>query len=196
MKQIMFARTFPSYHPRKGEPTYFVEKMLKWYMEHTDTMKDLNIPAYYEATKTNIDTNLFDSLEPKFHTIRAGNRWKEGDTFAPKIWMGKAYHSPTYQFLPPIKVVQTIDVSFYVSKFRNTEIIGIYPADESGPIPLNWIWTNIAKNDGLGNKDFFDWFANEPTFKKTKRLDAQIICWESVDYLDANKDPLRDLFED
>lgn len=25
-KVITFSRTFPAYHPRKGEPTYFVEK--------------------------------------------------------------------------------------------------------------------------------------------------------------------------
>jgi hypothetical protein len=27
MKPILFSRFFPAYHPKKGQPTYFVEKI-------------------------------------------------------------------------------------------------------------------------------------------------------------------------
>jgi hypothetical protein len=30
-KVLTFSRVFPSYHPKAGHPTYFVEKMLQWY---------------------------------------------------------------------------------------------------------------------------------------------------------------------
>jgi len=86
---LTFSRTFPSYHPRKGEPTYFVEKIWNNILKNENT-------SYYEicSLNDNIEENkkaiiwdfwvmlkkAHEVPESKYHTIRAGHRWKVGYT--------------------------------------------------------------------------------------------------------------------
>lgn len=73
---LTFSRVYPSYHPKAGEPTYFVEKIWQ------------SIPGLYRDTNLPGDV-LFDEqyrylrndFTAKYHTIRAGHRWKAGDWF-------------------------------------------------------------------------------------------------------------------
>lgn len=187
MKQIMFARTFPSYHPRKGEPTYFVEKMMKWYMSQVKELSVLNIPQYQE-TVGGFSIKEFDGCGIKYHTIRSGYHWKQGDEFAPKVWTGKPYNSPTYQFLPPIKVKQTYNImirrmgnlnnnisTFFSFAGKEVKLMG-------QPVPLHL--RHLSVNDGLGFADFSDWFTKSPEFKREGLFQGQIICWEPVNYID------------
>lgn len=164
MKVITFSRFFPANHPKKGQPTHFVEKI--WQSIEEDFSK--TIIGLDEELKHFV--NIFHY--PKYHTIRAGNRWKVGEKFSPRIWSGLPYRSKQIEFAPPIEIKKVWDVEICGDGLRKT--IGIIePKSEYRKlIPL----ANVAKNDGLSNEDFISWFPKDGTF--------QILCWnESINYL-------------
>lgn len=115
MKVLTFSRVYPSYHPRKGESTFFVDKIISG---------------------------------EKSHTIRAGNRWKVGDKFSPRVWSDKPYRSPQIEFAPAIEVKKVFDFKVtddgYLLNGKSLNLDGL---------------TELAKNDGLGADDFELWFA-------------------------------------
>lgn len=173
---ITFSRQYPSYHPRKGEPTYFVEKMIQWYWDTQnnnpfgsviDMLHELNFNKFPLDFIMDF-SNQFDPEvnEWKGHTIRAGHRFKDGDTFKPCVWTGAPYRSLQMQFLPEIKIPKLWNIElkrkeFYINKKR-------MPADEVGI---------MAGNDGLSFVDFMHWF------KYPKPFDGQIISWnENIEY--------------
>lgn len=168
-KVIIFSRTFPSYHPRKGEPTYFVEKILKG-LPHT---------GMQEPNGIEIDLGMIIEAHTKYHTIRAGHRWKEGDWFSPKVWgddinpkSGRKgpYHSKQIQFAPDIQIKKVWD--FEIS--GNDGKFFIYQS----PFTSKGIFVNeVANNDGLTVDDFKSWF------RYPNHFDGQIICWnENINY--------------
>ncbi len=162
-KVITFSTTFPSYHPRKGEPTYFVEKLWSGWadmgmvMDNVD-FKDLpfDFDKYYQG-------------KPKWHTIRAGHRWRVGDKFSPRVWSGKPYNSKQIIIAPDTEIVKVWD-------FR------MFWADEI-MISLNKVTASdydhrkIAENDGLDIMDFYYWFRTDKI--RTTPFDGQIICWNN-----------------
>jgi hypothetical protein len=165
MKVITFSRTYPSYHPKAGQPTYFVEKV--W-----SSLDKLGFPKLNSISEDLVPDSILSRLEdfqPKHHTIRAGHRWKEGDWFSPRVWSGKPYASKMIQFAPDIQVKKTWDFLLEDDGciFINGELYA-YPNSDFALQPL-------ASNDGLEVVDMMNWF-NEP-------LDGQIICWnESINY--------------
>lgn len=139
---ITFSTSFPSYHRRKNQPTYFVEKMLL-------SLGDQTISPDYL---------------PKGHTIRAGNRWKVGDKFSPRIWSGRPYHTEQITFAPDVEVKKVWDFTLLGTRaFINGA-------------PLSGISRDalevIAANDGLSYEDFLDWFKFPSDFS------GQIIAWD------------------
>lgn len=176
-KVITFSRVFPTYHPRAGEPTYFVEK-LHWAITstifeswpHADAMlRDLN-----KHLPENIIQDFIDDLDDetdysgieKNHTIRAGHRWKVGDKFSPRVWSGKPYNSKQIIIAPDIEVKKIWDV-----EFDEDGCFWIFSDKERGPRVLH----RVAKNDGLTKDDLIAWF-NKP-------FTGQIICWnETINY--------------
>lgn len=92
---MMFATVYPHYHPKKGQPTNFIQKI--WANPHV-------IPINADLLGFPEDRNAFLA---KGHTIRAGNRWKVGDYFKPLVWSGKPYRSKTIQIASPIMVEKT-----------------------------------------------------------------------------------------
>jgi hypothetical protein len=157
-KVLTFSRTFPSYHPRKGEPTYFVEKIwnsICW--DEGVQREEFPIPYHLGIDFRNTD-------DKKHHTIRAGHRFKAGDWFSPRVWSGKPYNSKQIIIAPDIQVKKTWD--FYKDEYK-----WLIPGDTT----LN----EIAENDGLSIVDFMDWFY----IGKGKSFDGQIICWnENINY--------------
>lgn len=156
---MMFARTFPHYHPKKGQPTWFVEKICAG-------LADKGILAGDPFWK-GLDCDFYKYYNgvPKWHTIRAGSRWKVGDYFKPLIWSGKPYRSKTIQIASPImvekewKILMTAVGHVYVNGriFEQLEI--------------------LAKNDGLTGDDLNDWFP------ANKHFEGQIICWnKNIEY--------------
>jgi len=155
-KVIIFSRFFPAYHPRKGEPTFFVEKMwtdLFW--QHIIDNNNMDDPLLEEEIK-NFYTKTW---EGKSHTIRAGNRWKVGDWFSPRVWSGKPYNSKQILLTPPIEVK-----AVYHFKQKN----GVFYLNHK---KINIQKSDIPVNDGLSTDDFIKWF------RPYRNFEGQIICW-------------------
>lgn len=168
---ITFSRTYPSYHPKAGQPTYFIEKFLSSILDadhiaqHYRNLEILKSIGGYDITT--LDLRPIECFKPKHHTIRAGHRWKAGDWFSPRVWSGKPYNSKQVQFAPDIQVKKTWDI----------EVDGdgciwiVSDTDNEDPIILE----ALAKNVGLTLDDLQAWFS--------KPLVGQIICWnESINY--------------
>ncbi len=165
---IMFSRFFPAYHPRKGEPTCFVEKIYNGLeidfhdRSWVGLLNDLNngiMPILAEFVFGGID---YKETGTKGHTIRIGNRWKAGDKFSPRVWSGKPYRSKQIIIAPDIEVKKTFD--FSITKKNGYMING------NGYNTISTIGI-VAGNDGLATDDFELWFAKE--------FSGQIICWNN-----------------
>ena len=154
MKEIMFSRVFPAYHPRKGEPTYFVEQMLKQLI--------VNGKASTEDLKGEfVNCKILGEVGYKGHTIRKVHHFKEGDYFKPKVWTVLPYKSVKHQFAPPVMVEKTFDFTLdKVNFFVNGNTYGLKQLER------------LAMNDGLSCEDFECWFNSNP-------FDGQIIVWNN-----------------
>lgn len=163
---ITFSTRFPSYHPRKGEQTHFVEKIWNSLPNHYDLDK-LNpgkkkeVELFWQALQMN-----YRMFGPKLHTIRAGHRWKAGDKFSPRVWSGVPYHSPQIIIAPDMEV----------KKVWTFEVFG--EGDVRIGSKINQIFLrHIAANDGLSLDDFLAWF------KYPQPFNGQVIAWdENVNY--------------
>lgn len=175
-KVITFSRFFPAYHPKKGEPTYFVEKIFNGLVR-------LKLPI--KSTGLDYDAEL--SNEEKYHTIRSGKRWNVGDKFSPRVWSGKPYCSPMLEIAPDIEVKKVWDIKITTQNDDgehdwsfieiNDKSYTVY-SDEY----LSQVIKDVAKNDGLSTTDLFEWFRLERTKNQKlndedKVFDGQIICW-------------------
>ena len=172
-KVITFSRVFPAYHPKAGQPTYFVEKLWKS-LGNLDYQWDL-VKVLQVSDALNVKMP-YSEFEPKHHTIRAGNRWKVGDKFSPRVWSGKPYNSKQIIIAPDIEIKKIWDVKVEKEVYYN---------ENSGVNVITKISINgahktanyepLAKNDGLSLDDLCDWFA--------KPMIGQIICWnENIEY--------------
>lgn len=158
-KVIPFSRVFPAYHPRKGEPTYFVEK----FWESIRNEQNILSPQYQFMKDEKIsDIMRWNHYQPKHHTIRAGNRWKEGDKFSPRVWSGKPYNSKQIIIAPDIEIVKVWSISKDLIS-KNFYINGIEQEADN--------LLELAKNDGLSLSDLLLWFQYPKPFV------GQIICW-------------------
>ena len=177
---ITFSRQFPSYHPKKGEPTYFVEQIcnslnrMGYAIEEIDCLCMDNI-GLHDSVKTQ-----------KHHTIRAGSRWKAGDKFSPRVWSGRPYNTPQVTISEDVEVIKTWKIEIYYFPDLDVEVpFEVFINDrfycEVGSIA----WDEIAKNDGLSGQDLTAWFVKK-NFKFIKGVpifSGQIICWnEKINY--------------
>lgn len=163
-KVITFSRTFPSYHPRKGEPTFFLEKF--W---SSIGMKNEEIISQFIWP-----SDWFDQKhQPKHHTIRLGHRFKVGDWFSPRVWSGKPYKSKQIIISPDIQVKKTWNLEIDEAGVWAIGLPGTqlkYTDDKQD--------SEIALNDGLSEQDLYWWFKDSK-----KPLAGQIICWnENIEY--------------
>lgn len=212
-KVITFSRVFPAYHPRAGQPTGFMEKLLKslypdttyypvccewcgWMgmscacggggqIADTGDYSDPTCPKCF-STKLEGDLSAFDFINtyylescgtPKHHTIRAGNRWKVGDKFSPRVWSGKPYASKQIAIAPDIEIKKIwrykIDACGVPSIGPHNSGLTIYTDEYQD--------AEIAKNDGLSEEDLYWWL--KPHWQNGKELTAQIICWnDTINY--------------
>ncbi len=163
-KVLTFSRTYPAYHLRKGEPTYFVEKLTKSRILAGGRPVDIPAEVFSEP--------MYFVVEPKHHTIRAGNRWKVGDKFSPRVWSGKPYQSKQIIIAPDLEVKKVW--TFDLMKVDRGNLLVINGVEK--PIDL---LAEIAANDGLELADLLLWFK----FPKEQVTNFQIICWnDSVNY--------------
>lgn len=167
-KVITFSRFFPSYHPKKGQPTYFVEKIWahlilseKFDWESCESyLCGFWCEGIFSMKKVEECVNT-DAL--KIHTIREDSRWKVGDVFSPRVWSGKPYYSKQIVFAPELTITKTekIGTVMYGDEMRFWKP---YEGTDWAHRPdmkqtLSRLETEtIAKNDGLLVDDFRAWF--------------------------------------
>jgi len=157
---ITFSRTFPAYHPKAGQPTYFVEKFTRSRILMGERPCDISDEIF--------STEMYYICEPKNHTIRAGSRWKVGDKFSPRVWSGKPYQSKQIIIAPDIEIKKTWD--FTIDLISPSICLNGFPLGSNNLI-------EIATNDGLNVDELLAWF------KFPKPYTGQIICWnENVNY--------------
>lgn len=180
---ITFSRTFPSYHPRKGEDTFFAEKIWKSLdkLELTSIHLDQCINNYYQQIGY---LEKYNDIHSKYHTIRAGNRWKVGDKFSSRVWSGKPYASKQIIITPDIEIkkVWSITIELIRKPMENSDYeTACYKFLIDGVI-VNDVET-LAKNDGLSYHDLIDWFKLFQSLDKPRLMrkvfDGQIICWSN-----------------
>lgn len=117
------------------------------------------------ATDFNFAIMNDDNYKAKHHTIRAGNRWKVGDKFSPRVWSKKPYNSKHIIIAPDIEVKKIWDF-----EIKDSEVI------INGCL-YNGKAKELIKNDGLKEMEFWQWFKFPKPFK------GQIICWnENIEY--------------
>lgn len=182
-KVITFSRVFPKTHPRRGEPTFFVEQILKQKGVDWTTRSYLMKLILYnqknlldgKLTKQDLidfQKSLIDYKGLKKHTIRNGCRFREGDWFSPRVWSGRPYFSPQIIFLPNTQVMRIWD--FQITNGAINSLIINYRI-----IHNSWQVLELALNDGLSLEDFEKWFF--PLNKeKYKGFSGQIICWDEL----------------
>ena len=167
-KVITFSRVFPITHPRKGEPTYFVEKFWKG----LETI-GFSEPCYFFDELTGLGSVIsgkdYNDKTPKLHTIRAGNRFKAGELFSPRVWSGKPYTTKQIIIAPDVRIKKVFDIEIYPTNevMINGKFFCSFGSEN---------WLNLCLNDGLSSEDMRNWF-NKLPFK------GQVICWsDSVNY--------------
>ena len=172
------ARVFPATHPKKGQPTHFVEKFLMamkvgyGFTEYFHTLIKLN-PDKDEAMLREFWLSLDELVanNPKLHTIRLKNSIKDGQMLQlsaggndinEKSGRSGPYQSKSINIWEPVQVgVQDVyaDSGQIILKSRAVQL------------NLNV----VALGDGLLREDFDSWFlkASGP---------AQIIHWTELRY--------------
>ena len=164
MKVLTFSRHFPKGHPKAGQPTWFVEKVLNSVLDRPLTF---NLSDHLAAEYFDFIT-IYKGEDKKYHTIRTGNRFKPGDMASLRIWSGLPYRSKQIEFAQ-VEVKKVWD--FVISD-------GNYSIDtiEQGSFIPDCDLEKLATNDGLHVDDFWSWFSIHP--KATgANFKGQIICW-------------------
>lgn len=163
MKPILFSTTFPAYHPKKGQPTYFVEKI--WaHLIYTGQFSWDDCEKYtkhlrqsgYLLCSTEKVFELYRNKDFKAHTIRQGFSRAKDDIFSPRIWSGKPYRSKQIAFAPPLHIYH-VPMLFKDTLDRGEVFL------KNGQWMSDVALQNLAQNDGLSLEDFKAWF-NKPTF--------------------------------
>lgn len=155
MRVITVSRTFPGYHPKAGEPTYFVEKILAGLGLIT-----IDDPVW----------ELILALDWKYHTIRVGSRWKVGDMASLRYWQGKPRQKGSKQ----IEFAQV-----EIKKVWPIKIVGEFIFNQFDNVWFAAHLNQLSANDGLSVDDLKAWF--KMPVKKT--FIGQIICWsDKVNY--------------
>ena len=76
-----FSRVYPSYHPRKCEETFFVQKICESLIQ----LEEISLSRCCELSRqTGIGNYTMNSIrqvkfDPEHHTVRAGHHFKVGD---------------------------------------------------------------------------------------------------------------------
>ena len=189
-KVITFSRQFPAYHPKKGQPTFFVEKIWQSFginpLFPSPSLSIHNTHLPYDIVHLVGDDLVYlHEYVPKHHTIRAGNRWKVGDKFSPRVWSGKPYNSKQIIIAPDIEIKKVWEFEIKAVKQKNSAVVYV-DNRMFAPISCDNLHINTAfyddlktlcKNDGLTVNSFADWFRLPSDFK------GQIICWnENIEY--------------
>lgn len=173
---ITFSTRFQTGHPRAGEKTYFVEKLLRG-LPGYNTMpvqQLINLPVFKH---TSCSMHQIEHGEPKYHTIRAGNRFKAGQKVSLRIWRGRPRASKQINIVEEdIEISKVYDIIITPHWYAPGQYLILHGANNNyAPHPNHEL---LALNDGLTLPDFYNWFP-----EKALPFTGQIICFNPiVDY--------------
>lgn len=182
-RHVMFSRKFPAKHPRAGEPTHFMEKILNGLPDEVlhPWVKIADWKALHKLADAHNAHSIYEEEPDKHHTIRAGKSWKVGDILIPCMWELEGGRftkgNKKIQCAPELEVVKVwdIEIEYYsISALRDCEAIKVVL---DGTM-MGYGQVHLAENDGLGYKDFRNWFMMDK-----KSFSGQVICWNNeVEY--------------
>jgi len=174
-KVLIFSREFPNDHPRAGQRTMFVEKVLNglgifpylnpFYLFKLWKLNRHSIKAgkisFMDLVRFFFSLN-FCQWKEKIHTVRKSDYIKDGDEVSPRVWTGKPYQSPQIIFAQDTKV-GTQEITFsrgsiLIDGQRITALCTAY----------------LCQHDGLDYSDFSKWHTTDFT--------GQIIHFTSLRY--------------
>jgi hypothetical protein len=167
-KVITLSRQFPSYHPKAGQETHFVENA--WRSLFHKVILGIGNPIGLEVEYQSFLSE--NHIRPKHHTVRLGRRWKDGDMASLRVWSEKPYNSPQIKICQDVKL-RVVDI---VLDFKNGLIYR--PMSDGSKKAISALELSI--NDGLTFQDFQDWFQVEKNQKKGIAVEAQILIWGDV----------------
>lgn len=167
-------------------PTNFIEKI--W--GSNNVFSDAHHKEYFEDGLMDecyeFEFEIMNSIQPKIHTIRKGNRWKPGMMI--DFWINYGTKNQ-FRFAPRIPATQVYQLDIIKQKGKNWDSFSIYIDGslftdpiifEMGGNGMPYVeMTNEAKkitqNDGFDSVGhFFRWFSED--FK------GQIIHWTDYKY--------------
>lgn len=192
MKYIMCSRTFPAGHPRKGEPTYFVEKIWNCFREDLALPDNFRrwVDSYIPLIKGEGYLKSTAIREFKPHTIRNGSRFSPGEIVSLRVWQlpGGMYTKGNKQIeFAQVEVKKTwsieINNRFGAASFEvviNGVIFAQLHYGNDKDLNRDGL-IRLAKNDGLELDDFVSWFNMHP--KKKEVFRGQVIAWgDQIEY--------------
>lgn len=137
---ITLAKTFPAWHPRKGEPTEFLEKFLNGQTGRSNA-KLHTIRANYPL------------WEKRIRDVQAGKA-----VLSIRQWSGRPYCSKQVE-IAMLTAVNVVGI-------QKLEIINTWGVDRYTVLDNNLLAmfdvgpSELAKNDGLSLEDWLAWFKN------------------------------------
>jgi hypothetical protein len=143
-------------HPKAGEPTHFVEKIIAGMLQNPAMKNHQSLCGYDNLA-------LMDCHLPKSTTIREGKNWSVGDKFSPRIWSGRPYCSPQKQICDDIEIKRVYDFKYNGFFWINRNILNTTQL------------ITVANNDGLTLEDFWAWF-------KKSHFEGQLLVWDERIY--------------
>jgi hypothetical protein len=180
-KVITVSRNYPSYHPKAGTPTLFVERILVG-MVHSELISMSRCAELARGVGINnlgINEIRRFNLSLKHHTIRAGERIKTGDKISLRYW-GDDVNPKSGRKGP----------------YHSKQVTIAHDDVEVVCYPFEINWSNIFLNnkhhgtifkpdnmsaylgDGFDNfQDFINWFILTKKLQETKIFKGQLICW-------------------
>lgn len=154
------SRTFLKGHPKAGEPTYFLERMMRSLINEQG--KAIS-GSFHDFGKLELEKEEIERDFEKGHTIRMGRHFKANEELTLAVWSGTPYRSKQVKLWTG--AIRAIDIII-----AKTSFLKFYKEQEgkitSLKLPI------VAKNDGLSLADFEAWF-NLPVGEH----EAQILIW-------------------
>lgn len=141
---ITVSRTFPATHPRRGEQTNFIQKIIEQRKYHTIRV---NYPLW----------------KKRFEKIEAGEA-----CLSLRYWSGKPYRSKQVEVLRLTREdgIGIQKISMRMEKFPDRVLYGAKVLEDgdswTGESVIQHPIDMYARNDGLTPEEFIDWFS--PTF--------------------------------
>ena len=132
---ITLSKTFPAYHPRKGEDTFFLSAVLCGTKKHT-------IRANYDWWKKRLDE------------VNVGRA-----VLSLRQWTGKPYNSKQKEF------AELTSLAYQEFEFKYLSGQGCVTPLVDGKIIDPDDFIDLCENDGLVNSDFLSWFKYPKPFK-------------------------------